>query len=93
MHFYKELKQSLPLYDLTDPNLIVSSHRPSLSIYLPPRSLFIFSDELYETYFHSIQELRSDVLDESVLNVPKDLIGTVQDRQKRISLTIRRVKD
>lgn len=83
MHFYEQLKHSLP-----------SQHQPMISIYIPPRSLFIFTDELYTRYFHAIEERQEDHLDaRTIQNVPKHLDGTTVERQTRISLTIRRVRE
>ena len=81
MNFYERLGDSLP----------GDQHRPAFSVYLPARSLFLFSKELYTRYFHAIEEREEDALDGSVLNVPAELAGQTVQRQTRISLTIRRV--
>jgi len=53
MHFYKELSES---------RLEDGAHRPALSIYIPSRSLFIFTKELYTDYYHGIQPIMEDRL-------------------------------
>jgi len=59
MHFYSELKHSL-----------ADSHQPAFSVMLPPRSLFVFSELLYTTYFHAIAERTEDEMPMSVLQQP-----------------------
>ena len=81
MNFYERLADSLP----------GDQHRPAFAVYLPARSLFLFSKDLYTRYFHAIEERAEDALDGSVLNVPAELAGQTVQRQTRISLTIRRV--
>lgn len=81
MHFYERLSDSLP----------GEQHRPAFSVFLPAKSLFLFSQQLYTRMFHAIEERTEDVLDSSVLNVPAELVGQTVQRQTRISLTIRRV--
>lgn len=81
MRFYAQLSDSLP----------GEHHKPAFSVFLPARSLFLFSKELYTRYLHSIEERTDDVLDASIVGVPAELIGQTLQRQTRVSLTIRRV--
>ncbi len=50
-HFYEKLVDSLP-----------QSHRPSFSIFVPPGSLFLFTQDLYQHYFHAIEEISTDLI-------------------------------
>jgi alkylated DNA repair protein alkB family protein 6 len=86
MHFYRTLADAV-CEKQEDPD----SHRPVCSVYLPPRSLFIFTEELYTDYFHAIQEVTEDRLQAGVAGVPVELQGQAVPRTQRISLTIRRV--
>lgn len=63
---------------------------PLASLILEPRSLFIFSDDAYQIYFHVIRESRSELVDDKIVNseLPQ---GTEIPRGERISLTIRHV--
>jgi len=83
MRFYRDLRDSMPGAE---------QHKPALSVYIPPRSLFLFTQQLYETYFHAIEERAEDELDDTVLNVPPELRGRTVERDTRLSLTIRRVR-
>lgn len=82
MRFYKDLRDAQP-----------ATHAPALSVYVPPRSLLIFTDELYQTFFHAIEELTQDELTADIANAPPALVGQTIERQTRVSLTIRRVKN
>ena len=53
MEFYRHLNDSQHDPDNGRP------HQPALSLFLPPRSLFVFTDALYADYFHCIREVRS----------------------------------
>lgn len=77
--FFRELKDSLE-----------ETYKPAFRLYLPPRSLFIFTHQLYTHMYHSIEERCSDDLT-GVLNVPNELQGKTVERGTRVSLTIRKV--
>lgn len=51
------------------------SQPAAVGVYLPPRSLLLFSDEAYTAYLHSIDEVAEDLLDETVANAPDELKG------------------
>jgi len=40
----------------------------TVSVVLPPRSLFIFKDDAYEQYLHGIDFVEEDIVDDSVVN-------------------------
>jgi len=65
----------------------------TLSVFLPRRSLLLFTDELYSSFLHSIPEVEADVIDSKIVN--KELLGLKEGdtiaRNTRISLTIRYV--
>jgi isopenicillin N synthase-like dioxygenase/alkylated DNA repair dioxygenase AlkB len=84
MDFFARLADSLP----------GAQYVPAFSVFLPPRSLLLFSEQLYSNYFHAIAERDEDELDpRRVLGLPESTSGTttVLQRSTRISLTIRRV--
>jgi alkylated DNA repair protein alkB homolog 6 len=58
-----------------------------------PRSLLVLKHEMYEKYLHSIAERTEDIIDNHFVNVDfeKYPLGSVLQREKRISLTIRHV--
>ncbi|KAN0021752.1 hypothetical protein ACTFIU_003896 [Dictyostelium citrinum] len=60
-------------------------------IFLRPRSLLIFTDEVYKNYFHGIKESYSDIITNDVMNKNLDGIDLNKeyDRGIRVSLTIR----
>lgn len=65
------------------------------SVLLQPRSLFIFRDDAYRTYLHTIAERTTDFIDEKVVNihsVPNVQVGSTIQRTRRVSLTIRIVR-
>lgn len=82
MRFYKELKDAQP-----------STHQPALSVYIPPRSLLLFTSSLYSTYFHAIDERAEDEITREIVNAPEERRGQTIARETRVSLTIRRVKN
>ncbi|KAI5631061.1 2OG-Fe(II) oxygenase superfamily domain-containing protein [Phthorimaea operculella] len=65
------------------------------ALLLEPRSLLILKDELYTDHLHAIEEVKCDILDETISNL--DLCsdnyvrGSTIDRETRISLTMRHV--
>jgi len=63
-----------------------------MSVFVQPRSLLIFTDEAYTSYFHGIEETESDIITEHVVNATKDgilKVGAIIERGTRLSLTIR----
>jgi alkylated DNA repair protein alkB family protein 6 len=65
------------------------------SILLLPRSLLIFTDELYTKYFHMIDEIHSDSVHQRLSNfdsLPQQLHGKRLQRTLRYSFTIRSAK-
>ncbi|KAJ2951342.1 hypothetical protein O0L34_g5744 [Tuta absoluta] len=69
--------------------------REAGALLLEPRSLLILKDELYKDHLHAIEEVKCDILDETISNL--DLCsetyvrGSTIDRFTRISLTMRHV--
>lgn len=65
----------------------------TFSLFLEPRSLLILQDEMYNKYFHGIEEKEEDIINESVLNLNniKLLLSEPVIRGTRVSLTIRHV--
>lgn len=68
---------------------------PLFSFLLEPRSLLILQDKLFSHYLHCIEEVKEDLLDDSIINLNKcsdqfDKNSTIH-RDTRISLTIRHV--
>lgn len=59
------------------------------SLFLKPKSLLIFDERCYNEYYHGIEENLYDTLDEKVINLDNDHIGTHIERTLRVSLTIR----
>jgi alkylated DNA repair protein alkB family protein 6 len=64
---------------------------PSMSLLLQPRSLFIFTDEAYKSYFHGIEEREQDTVTNVVANAMAAVVsvGDQVERGTRLSLTIR----
>lgn len=64
------------------------------SVLLRPRSLLVFSDDMYVDYMHGIEPVLTDVIGENplCLNLAEAgaAIGDEVQRANRISLTIRR---
>lgn len=62
---------------------------------IEPRSLVILKDDMYHQFLHSIAEINSDVIDDTVLNLngceQQYKFGDKLERTTRISLTIRHV--
>lgn len=62
---------------------------------LERRSLLVLQENMYNNYMHGIEEIRNDIIDDSIsnLNVCESHInyGSSMTRNKRISLTIRNV--
>lgn len=73
----------------------VMAATPVFSFLLEPRSLLILQDKLFSYYLHCIEEVKHDVLDDSVVNLDLCSDGYVRgstiSRETRISLTIRHV--
>lgn len=69
--------------------------KPIYSILLEPRSLLVLQDKLFHYYLHSIEEVKEDLLDDSIVNLnmcsEKYVKNTTISRDTRISLTIRHV--
>jgi alkylated DNA repair protein alkB family protein 6 len=61
-----------------------------IPILLEPRSLIVFTDDIYQEYMHGIQENEEFVVPNDVLNGIH--VGETVKRDLRISLTIRLVK-
>ncbi|XP_059057489.1 alpha-ketoglutarate-dependent dioxygenase alkB homolog 6 [Achroia grisella] len=78
-----------------EPQQDTSKVTPIFSLLLEPRSLLILQDSLFSKYLHCIEELKEDVLDDSVVNLSmcseKYVKGSTVSRKARISLTIRHV--
>uniref|UniRef100_A0A0G4I4J7 Fe2OG dioxygenase domain-containing protein n=1 Tax=Chromera velia CCMP2878 TaxID=1169474 RepID=A0A0G4I4J7_9ALVE len=70
-----------------------TAERPkeTLRVFLPRRSLLLFSDDLYTDWLHSLPSQREDCLDSDVLGVPPSLEGQSIFRETRVSLTVRHV--
>ena len=69
---------------------------PIVSLLLEPRSLLVIRDDAYTGYLHGIQEVETDVLDESVCNLHAckgRSLGDVLRRGRRVSCTIRFVSN
>jgi hypothetical protein len=63
------------------------------SYFLQPRSLFIFTNDAFEKYFHSIEDSKVDYIDEKCKNIKEskiNLFEKLERNQTRISLTIRK---
>lgn len=60
-----------------------------MSLFLRPRSLFIFDEDCYNEFYHGIEEQLYDHIDDRVINVEERQIGSTVERTLRISLTIR----
>ncbi|XP_034829479.1 alpha-ketoglutarate-dependent dioxygenase alkB homolog 6 [Maniola hyperantus] len=69
--------------------------KPVFSFLLEPRSLLVLKDKLFDYYLHSIEEIKEDCLDDSIVNLNmcsnKYVKGVTVPRETRISLTIRHV--
>lgn len=67
--------------------------KSTFSLFLEPRSLLILQDEMYFNYLHGIEEKEEDIINESVLNLSKIKLLSMESviRGTRISLTIRHV--
>jgi alkylated DNA repair protein alkB homolog 6 len=68
--------------------------KPSLlaSVLLQPRSMLVFKDAAYTQCNHGIDEVYTDIVDESVMNkTSDDTVCKLVRREQRISLTCRRV--
>eukprot|EP00116_Pleurobrachia_bachei_P013180 sb/3473442/ len=65
------------------------------SLFLEKGSLLVQTGEVYESWLHRIDEVKQDVIDETVVNLGlcqrKLEIGDVVERVTRVSLTIRNV--
>eukprot|EP00761_Pharyngomonas_kirbyi_P008542 gb/GECH01008554.1/.p1 GENE.gb/GECH01008554.1/~~gb/GECH01008554.1/.p1 ORF type:complete len:257 (+),score=51.07 gb/GECH01008554.1/:1-771(+) len=68
--------------------------RQNFSIYLKPRSLLVFSHDVYTEYLHGIEEKEIDQIDEQCMNLKLAQLkpGTNIKRNRRVSLTVRVVK-
>jgi alkylated DNA repair protein alkB family protein 6 len=72
-------------------------HQKHFSVFMEPRSMLLFSEDVYHHYLHSIEEEESTTLteDKNILNLDQlkglELGSTIQ-RTKRVSLTYRIVK-
>jgi len=79
LHFYKSPK----------------IHDKVYSLFLERRSLLILQENMYNDYMHGIDEVKDDIIDDSISNLnlceSQIKIGTSLLRNKRISLTIRNV--
>jgi len=62
---------------------------PEMSLILKPRSLLVFDEDAYTSYFHGIDEVVLDEINEKVVNASESERGTVLNRTLRVSLTIR----
>lgn len=65
------------------------------SLYLEPRSLLVFREDVYKRHLHSIEERMTDNLDDDVANLHllnTSRRGEVEREHTRVSLTIRVVK-
>ena len=68
--------------------------RCALSLLVEPRSLLVFTDELYTDYWHGITEVESDLITDKVVNrdACSKIVGEeVQRERTRLSLTVRHV--
>ncbi|XP_011178335.1 alpha-ketoglutarate-dependent dioxygenase alkB homolog 6 [Zeugodacus cucurbitae] len=67
----------------------------NFKILLEPRSLLILKDQLYNNYLHGIDEFKQDILCDKICNYENlemvHKIGSILQRDTRISLTIRHV--
>ncbi|XP_050421535.1 alpha-ketoglutarate-dependent dioxygenase alkB homolog 6 [Adelges cooleyi] len=66
------------------------------SIYLERRSLLILRESMYNDYLHGIEEIKEDIVDETLLNIKSCGLDTkkgkiILPRDTRISLTVRNV--
>lgn len=52
-----------------------ASPPPSVGVFLPPRSLLLFSGDAYTSCLHSIEAAEEDFLDETIDNAPPELRG------------------
>ncbi|XP_041980299.1 alpha-ketoglutarate-dependent dioxygenase alkB homolog 6 [Aricia agestis] len=72
-----------------------ASLKPVFSFLLEPRSLLVLQDKLFHHYLHSIEEIKEDVIDDTIRNLnmcSTDYVkGTTVVRDTRVSLTIRHV--
>lgn len=69
--------------------------QPVFSFLLEPRSLLVLQEKLFHHYLHCIEEVKQDLLDDTVVNLhmcsDKYAKGCTIERDTRISLTIRHV--
>ncbi|CAG5054636.1 unnamed protein product [Parnassius apollo] len=69
--------------------------KPVFSFLLEPRSLLVLQDKLFHHYLHSIEEIKEDVIDDSISNLHMCSHQYKKDstivRGTRVSLTIRHV--
>lgn len=88
---------SVDNHDEHNQNKEFNQNEKQFSVFLEPRSMLIFSDQVYQHYLHSIDESDHTHLTEdlNILNVDqlKGLqLGDTVPRKKRVSLTYRIVK-
>lgn len=70
------------------------SSGPEFSVLLEPRSLFIQTGQLYQSYLHGIAEITHDVMADNLpINYHQTSMNSILPRGTRISLTYRRVKN
>jgi len=85
IHFYEQdLGEEEGMKSLSD--------RRVCSLLVEPRSLLVLQNDMYNKYLHGIEEVREDMLDETIAKLPARLpIGSKIARGTRYSLTIRNV--
>lgn len=78
----------------TDQKIV--EYKPVISFLLEPRSLLVLQDQLFNNYLHCIEEVESDFIDDTILNLNMCsnklyVKGSFVKRDTRLSLTIRHV--
>lgn len=64
------------------------------SVLLLPRSLLFVQEDMYKIYLHGIDERKSDIIADKIVNLrkcPGIHVGDTLERTTRVSLTIRYV--
>lgn len=89
LHFHKEHEvENIEEETCLNP---IKQRKKIMSVLLEPRSLLVVKDDLYHNHLHSIEEVKSDEISESIINPGLHHLGEVLERNTRISLTIRHV--
>lgn len=94
LDFYRPLQDNQGIASDQDISGAKLEDRYMFSVLLLPRSLLFVQEDMYKIYLHGIDERKSDIIADKIVNLrkcPGIHVGDTLERTTRVSLTIRYV--